>query len=885
MKNKFRFLISFLLIFAFFANIFPCGPVYIAPLFDYKSAPEDPFQNFAAGRIGILKPTYHRSVLFAAYRYLNNGSFNAAEQKALVEVWNAEFNNKDFGENDVQEAVKQWVEQRKDVAGKEEPTPEIYVEREYGGYDFFPNCTKNAFETATQTLKDRIASHGSDNRDVKNWLAAQDKVFTNCASGKQTPDPPNAEMPEWLQKDRTYQMAAAAFYSLDYAEAKRRFAEIAQDTQSPWQKTADYLVGRTLLRQASLMKDKEKARQIYTEAGDHLYRLSVSGNKYADSAERLLGLVKYRLHPEQRIRELAQTLSFQGGENFRQDLIDYTWLMDKFQKEALEREEQRKKEANSDLGNTNEAVNPDEDVIEANESNSSSPKNEGDLAIYLYSDDYQKNWTIYVKPEATDAEAIAEAEKVTGMPLTDRMKEQVRDGRKIAYSNRFSNDRESGYQGSYYGEEETRLSILPEFLRADDLTDWLFTYQINNAEAYLYSLNRFKQNGSDLWLATAISKADKSSPELNRLFEAADKTPPFSPAFPTIFYHRLRLLTELNKKEQARVLLDEFLASPVDVPVSTRNQFIKLRFDLSTTLKEYLIYGLRKPFGFGWSGEAKTIEEIIEDRKSWYDPKYETVSKEEYDRQIEEEFAEARRLQNELMFDDETILLFNEHFPLEVLREASKEEYLPGYLRERFLKTAFVRSLLLADYKTAEKLAPDFVKIEPELQEAVNQFLTAKPAEKQFAALYLILKNEKLTPYLSSGLGTPIEQYAYASRWWCKPYDEYYDADTDRSIPRSAIPKPAFLTQAQSSRAKTELKKLKEIGDAPKYLGEKVLQWARLRPKDKRIPESLFIVYEANDWDKHGCGGHRELRSQAANILKTRYPYSDWSQKVADEEQ
>ena len=343
MKKNIQILFSAILTFAFCLSIFPCGPAYITPIFDYTSAPENPYENFAAGKIGILKPTYHRSVLFAAYRYFNGGTFSASEQKALVEVWNADFNNKEYIDDNVAEAVKTWVEARKSVIEKEEKTPEIYVEREYGGYDFFPNCTKSAFETATETLKSRSASYGSDNRDVKDWLAAQDKVFTNCSSGKQIPDAVNPAMPEWLQKDRAYQMAAASFYSLDYAEAKRRFAEIAQDFQSPWQETADYLVARTLIRQASLSKNEQASNRFYFEAEDYLYRLSVSGNKYADSAERLLGLVKYRLHPEQRVRELAQRLSYQsGGENFRQELIDYTWLLDKFEKEALELEEKRK---------------------------------------------------------------------------------------------------------------------------------------------------------------------------------------------------------------------------------------------------------------------------------------------------------------------------------------------------------------------------------------------------------------------------------------------------------------------------------------------------------------------------------------------------------------
>ena len=439
---------------------------------------------------------------------------------------------------------------------------------------FSPNCTKSAFETATETLKSRSASHGSDNKDVKDWLAAQDKVFTNCSSGKQIPDAVNPAMPEWLQKDRAYQIAAASFYSLDYAEAKRRFAEIAQDFQSPWQETADYLVGRTLIRQASLSKNEQAANRFYMEAEDYLYRLSVSGNKYSDSAERLLGLVKYRLHPEQRVRELAQRLSYQsGGENFRQELIDYTWLLDKFEKEALEIEEKRKNEFKPRNANgliSNEPVNsyPMPSNLETNSTfnDAEREKLESKLQIYFSSDDYSQNWTIYLEPDATDDEAIAEAERVAGIPLTDKMKESVKDSRKIAYSNRYSNSRENGYPGRYYGEETISLSLFPEQIRSDDLTDWLYTYQINNSESYLYSLNRFKQNGSDLWLATAISKADKSSTEIKRLFEAANKVPSSSPAFPTVVYHQSRLLIELNKPDEARKLLDDILNSPLEMP-------------------------------------------------------------------------------------------------------------------------------------------------------------------------------------------------------------------------------------------------------------------------------------------------------------------------------
>ena len=99
MKNIVRFAVSIVLIFTFFSSALPCGPSYISPIFDYEHAPENPYANFAAGKIGIIKPAQRRIALLAAYRYLNGGGFSEAEQKALVEVWEAELDNKPYKED------------------------------------------------------------------------------------------------------------------------------------------------------------------------------------------------------------------------------------------------------------------------------------------------------------------------------------------------------------------------------------------------------------------------------------------------------------------------------------------------------------------------------------------------------------------------------------------------------------------------------------------------------------------------------------------------------------------------------------------------------------------------------------------------------------------
>lgn len=888
MKKYFRFIVSTVLILAFALQAVPCGPSYITPIFEYEHAPENPYENFAAGKLGILKPSQRRIVLIAAYRYLNGGSFSGAEQKALVDVWNADFNNKPFEEDDIGETVKAWVEKRKSVVGKEEKPPEIYVEREYGGYDFFPNCTKNAFETATATLADRAASHGSDDIHLKDWIKAQDMVFANCASGKQTPDAPQDSMPEWLRKDRAYQIAAADFYSLDYDSARRRFAEIAQDFDSPWQETAEYLVGRTLVRQASLIKDKTKANLLLTEAEQNLSAIAAKGSRFSDSASKMLGLIKYRLRPQERVRELAQTIATQGSANFRQDLIDYNWLLDKFEKETLEAEENRKKEEAERKTVKTAETNANLTTTSVNANiNSNVEQNEGKMSFMIAYGDAPTYETIYVSPGATDEEAIAEAERVMGKPLTEAQKTQVRTAKKDAYTRFYSDSRQSEYQGGYWGTEKMSLALMPDYLRLDDLTNWLFTFQTEGSEAYLYALSQYRQTNSDLWLLTSFVKADKSSTELARIFEASDRINRNSVVYPTIAYHKARILIEQGKSAEARKLLDEILDSNIELPISTRNRFLAQRAPLSETLNDYLKFAQLKPFAFDWDGTSGTVDDLIKMQKSWYTPEsYPNQTREEYDKEVEENFKNEKLWEDRTMFDAAMIETMNQHFPLPVLLEAEKSPALPEYLRERFALAIWTRAVLLDDAAAAEKIAPEVIKHHPELKDSLDKVALAKtPAAKQRAAFYLILKNPMFTPFLEDGFGkSDNEQNVWdGNDWWCAPYDQEYDETISQEVPKRLPTKPAFLTAAQSSAAQAERKKLKDIGDAPKFFGERVLEWARLAPADKRVPEILYIVWEANGWTKYGCGNNTELRQEIGNLLIKKYPQSEWTKKVLDE--
>ena len=604
----------------------------------------------------------------------------------------------------------------------------------------------------------------------------------------------------------------------------------------------------------------------------------------------MIGLIKYRLRPKVRVRELAQTIAIQGGANFRQDLIDYNWLLDKFEKESVEAEDRRIEELKQQENNANSNVSTQTPVPTPTESNTTTtiepPHNEGDLKISIFSDDYQKNWTFYVSPDVTDAEAIAKAETLVGKPLTDKMKQQVRDARKEAYLQRFDGNAGGEYEGGYTGSDKLSLSILPDHLRLDELTNWLFTFQINNTEAYLYALSQFRQTKSDLWLLTAISKAETNSTELVRLLEAAEKVDRSAPAYPTIAYHKVRILIEQRKTPEARKLLDDILNSTLEMPISTRNKFLEQRAKLSETLDDFLKFAQLTPFAYDMDGESGTIDHFIEQSKSYYDPKYETKTRKEYNKEVEERFAAEKMWEKRTMFNFQTIELMNQHFPLTVLLEAEKSPALPDYLRERFAIAIWTRAILLNDFATVQKIAPEVIKFHPELKNLTDKIFLAKtPVARQRAAYYLILKNPLVSPFLEDGMGKSDNEFDTfdANDWWCAPSEFDYD-ENGNEVKAKLPPKPMFLTDAQTDAAQAERKKLIAIGDAPKFLGEKVLEWARLAPLDKRVPESLFIAWEANGWTKYGCGNNDELREQIGNILKKKYPQSAWTQKLIDAE-
>jgi hypothetical protein len=311
-------------------TVFACGPFTLSAVFTFTVHPEYPLERYAKGELGVVQPTYARSYLFAAYRHLAGVGFNTLEQESLVKLWHERL---EYGWINGEDWIKSWKEARQKVPNLA-PTGDIDVYRsreQPNEYEQYLNCPSDAFETAAATLNLRIQKYGADSPLISDWVAGQDQVFANCSNGTHIPGSAPTDADSLLRSDRAYQIAAANFYSGHYDEAQNLFAAIGRDKDSPWQSSSQYLVARTFVREASL-GPAEGRNEAHAAAEKELHSIlnNAAQQQWHSAARRLLNIVLLRHRPEERLNQLAKSLLVKGNESLKQELWDYTVLMDQF---------------------------------------------------------------------------------------------------------------------------------------------------------------------------------------------------------------------------------------------------------------------------------------------------------------------------------------------------------------------------------------------------------------------------------------------------------------------------------------------------------------------------------------------------------------------------
>lgn len=329
-----------------------CGPFYDEAVFSATVHPDLPFRLYAEGNLALVEPTFARSYLVVAYRYLNNKPLSSAEREQILNFWR--FRLGDASSSDSDNAVDLWLTSRNKALGikPSDSSNRLYPYRSAGtndDYNPYLNCNDDAFKQAVKTLQEKVAKYGAGSAAVKDWLAAQDSVFCHCSApqydyktksqGKEPPLPSAAaaDANEEVKKERAYQIASANFYAKNFDEAAKQFGAIALDSASPYQKISAYLVARCLIRKATVSTNKGIDQVALLAAHNKLLELQADPAMVSmkEGIEGLLNFVGLRLDPAVTLLQLSKKIA-SGDSSLYQAMDGYIYILDSAFKEDSE---------------------------------------------------------------------------------------------------------------------------------------------------------------------------------------------------------------------------------------------------------------------------------------------------------------------------------------------------------------------------------------------------------------------------------------------------------------------------------------------------------------------------------------------------------------------
>jgi hypothetical protein len=322
-------------------QVFACGPYFSQTFFKFTLHPDVPLDRFAGGELGVLQTTYARSYLVVAYRYLTGEVLSKEEQDGAVSLWKDRLGSVGGGErfySSAEPSSRQnaWFEVRGklpgDSSGRRDHGNWNSIEED-GQYDSHVNCLEPAFERAADTLAKRISQFGEGSKEVQRWEEAQDAVFALCNGGapRAYPTPADASLPETIREDRAYQIASAHFYAGDFDGARDLFQQISRDEKSPWRATGALMVGRSMIRKATLVTaDSDSENAALSEARPVLEAIlkDKSMTEVHHAAKDLISFIDVRIQPVEYVHALGRILAHPDGGDMKHDLNDYTVLLD-----------------------------------------------------------------------------------------------------------------------------------------------------------------------------------------------------------------------------------------------------------------------------------------------------------------------------------------------------------------------------------------------------------------------------------------------------------------------------------------------------------------------------------------------------------------------------
>ena len=360
------------------------------------------------------------------------------------------------------------------------------------------------------------------------------------------------------------------------------------------------------------------------------------------------------------------------------------------------------------------------------------------------------------------------------------------------------------------------------------------------------------------WLVVALAKARPSDPFISQLLDEAAKTAPESPAYDTVFYHRVRLLISLKRNDEARTLLDAALpALRSQKPSSKLNALLAERMAVARNFVEFLDYAPRN-----------ILSQNSEGAEDFAIPCRTAV--------IQKHLFDHCEEGHPFGFDNDAVAVLDNQVPLALLIEAAKSSKLAANLRAYVALDAWTRSVLLEDAKSAAAIAPLLPKT---LQSAVGNSIG-------FPADLAMLRNPGIRPYLEAGVPR-VASYSifddFRNNWWSNMWTDPYASQETNPV---QLPAPSFLSTGELAQAAAESQHLHQAPGDFSVICQRVIDYAKQHPDDPQVPEALGLVvratrYSTRTWGPGDSGHEFTLVSKAAfDLLHQRYPKSPWTAKT-----
>ncbi len=322
------------------APLMACSPGFPYQVFFNTARPDLPLKNFAAGNLGILQPSYAKSYLIVAYRYLNGSPLTVVEQRSMLRLWQKRLRNMSGSSDYSYKLTEDYLSLRKSALGPKA--------KEKNYYDSSASLQPDAFRQAYETLQSLIKSHASKEQ-IKNWIAAQDIVFE--AAG-QTKDAPLPKLPALsptfnasAAQDRLYQEASLNFYGGRFKEAARLYQQLAKENNPRYKALAIYMTARSLASGA-FSQDESLSRETATDFIDQQLQKEKDPEMRLALLDLKAPLFYGELSREQLLQATTEKILQPGQERFGAEVGDLTFAMDEMESSGCygEIEEEKPKE-------------------------------------------------------------------------------------------------------------------------------------------------------------------------------------------------------------------------------------------------------------------------------------------------------------------------------------------------------------------------------------------------------------------------------------------------------------------------------------------------------------------------------------------------------------